>query len=105
MPSRKPRIALTVEPELDAVLQRLSELTGEPKTRIINDFLGQLMPVFEEMANSLQHIKETKDAIPQLARFSKPSMRWRTDEYIMHLTRHFSKPSMRWRTGIHSAKD
>ena len=46
MPSQKPRIALTVEPELDAVLQRLSILTGEPKTRIITDFLGQLMPVF-----------------------------------------------------------
>ena len=38
MPSRKPRIALTVEPELDAVLTRLSDLTGEPKTRIITDF-------------------------------------------------------------------
>ena len=38
MPSQKPRIALTVEPELDAVLQRLSILTGEPKTRIITDF-------------------------------------------------------------------
>ena len=37
MPSRKPRIALTVEPELDAVLTRLSDLT-EPKTRIITDF-------------------------------------------------------------------
>ena len=38
MPSRKPRIALTVEPELDAVLTRLSDLTGEPKTLIITDF-------------------------------------------------------------------
>lgn len=70
MPSRKPRIALTVEPELDAVLTRLSDLTGESKTRIITDFLGDLMPVFEEMANSLQHIKDTKEAIPQLARWT-----------------------------------
>lgn len=70
MPSQKPRIALTVEPELDAVLQRLSILTGEPKTRIITDFLGQLMPVFEDMANSLQHIKETKEAIPHLAKWT-----------------------------------
>ena len=69
MPSQKPRIALTVEPELDAVLQRLSILTGEPKTRIITDFLGQLMPVFEDMANSLQHIK-TKEAIPHLAKWT-----------------------------------
>ena len=28
------------------------------------------MPVFEEMANSLQHIKDTKEAIPQLARWT-----------------------------------
>lgn len=70
MPSQKPRIALTVEPDVNNALERLSSLTGEPKTRIINDFLGQLLPVFLDMADSLQHIKETKEAIPQLARWT-----------------------------------
>ena len=28
------------------------------------------MPVFEDMANSLQHIKETKEAIPHLAKWT-----------------------------------
>lgn len=70
MPSQKPRIALTVEPELDAVLQRLSILTGEPKTRIITDFLKEAYPALVGLSDALQDVKDKKTALPRLAKMS-----------------------------------
>lgn len=70
MPSRKPRIALTVDCEIDDVLTKLSELTGDKKTKIITDFLRDLLPVFVDLEKSLRHVKETKEAMPELAKWT-----------------------------------
>lgn len=39
MPTTKPRIAVTLEPNDYEVVQRLSELTGDPKSRIIAELM------------------------------------------------------------------
>ena len=46
MPSKKARINLTVDDELNTVLKNLSELMNEPKAGIVVGFLKDLMPVF-----------------------------------------------------------
>jgi predicted DNA-binding protein len=66
MPSRKPRIALTVPDQLNESLDKLSDLTGTPKTKLIIDILEQSAPVFEQMILALEQIKQSKENSPAL---------------------------------------
>jgi hypothetical protein len=70
MPTKKTRIALTVDDELNHVLSELSDLTGEPKTKLICDVLNDIMPVYKELVESLKQAKKTKDTLPVLAKWS-----------------------------------
>lgn len=73
MPSQKPRIALTVDEDLNNVLQELSELTKVPKTKIIIDMLTDAQPHLQEIIialRSVQDKKNSKDAIAILGRLS-----------------------------------
>ncbi len=54
MPSRKPRIALTVPDELNDVLDRVSDLSGTPKTKLIIEMLEQYAPVLEQVLEALE---------------------------------------------------
>lgn len=65
MPSRKPRIALTVPDDLHDILDHLSDLTGTPKTKLILEILEQSKPVFQHMISALEQIKESKENAPQ----------------------------------------
>jgi|Wag4MinimDraft_9_1082661.scaffolds.fasta_scaffold03122_2 hypothetical protein len=70
MPSKKTRIALTVEDDLNHVLSELSELTGEPKTKLICDVLNDIVPVYKELVETLKEAKQKKDTLPALAKWS-----------------------------------
>lgn len=61
MPSRKPRVALTVPDDLNALFDRISELNGVPKTKIMLDLLTAYKPVLEEMLNTLEKIHADKE--------------------------------------------
>lgn len=61
MPSKKPRIALTVPPEIDVLLDRLSDLTGTPKTKIIVEMLGEYLPVISSIVEILEQVKADKE--------------------------------------------
>ena len=65
MPSRKPRIALTVPDDLHDILDTLSDLTGTPKTKLILEILEESKPVFIQMITALEQIKESKENAPQ----------------------------------------
>lgn len=69
MPSKKPRIGLTVSPEVDEVLTSISKMLRTPKTKIINEFLDELLPVFKLLDKSLKEVDKTQKAMPALARF------------------------------------
>jgi predicted DNA-binding protein len=60
MPSRK-RIALSVPPEMDEVLERLAALTNQPKTKLILEMLEEYVPVLEQAINALEQIQANKE--------------------------------------------
>lgn len=73
MPSQKPRIALTVDEDLNTLLDELSQLTKTPKSKIIVDMLRDAEPHLREIVvalNMVQDTKNSKDAISVLARLS-----------------------------------
>lgn len=61
MPNQNPRIALTVPKDLNDVLQRLSDLQGVPKTKIILELLTAYQPILEETLNALDKIHKDKE--------------------------------------------
>lgn len=54
MPTKNPRISVTVTPEVSAVIDRLSALTGESKSAFLADLLNTSLPVFERMIHALE---------------------------------------------------
>ena len=60
MPSRKPRVALTMPDDLNALFDRISELNGTPKTKLIVELLQAYEPVLTEMLDTLEKIHADK---------------------------------------------
>lgn len=74
MSTSNPRITVTLQPEVHAVLRRLSQLTKNSQSAIVGDLLMESLPVFERMAEVLdaaEHLRlqgmkasdEVKDAL------------------------------------------
>jgi hypothetical protein len=59
MPQQR-RVALTMPAHLDRLFDRLSELEGKPKTKIIIEYLDSISPHAESMITALEAIKEKK---------------------------------------------
>lgn len=70
MPTKKRRVALTVDDDLDAVLQELSRLTKTPKSTIIVDLLKDAMPHLQEIVNALNLIEDKKSVIPVMSKLT-----------------------------------
>ncbi|MCA4799601.1 hypothetical protein VXQ17_12990 [Acinetobacter towneri] len=68
MPSRKPRIALTVPENIDLILERLSILTNTPKTKLILEMLEEYMPVLERTLDALEQIQADKENASSIAK-------------------------------------
>lgn len=68
MPSQKPRIALTVSDDLNGLLDRLSDLTGTPKSKLIVEMLDQYAPVLKQVLEALEEIKANKENAPAIAK-------------------------------------
>lgn len=60
MPSQKPRLNLTLPDDLYATIQKLADLQGVPKTRIITDLLIQHQPILEAVIAALEQINADK---------------------------------------------
>ena len=61
MPSQKPRVALTMPDDLNALFDRISALNGLPKTKIMVELLTAYKPVLEEMLDTLEKIHADKE--------------------------------------------
>lgn len=70
MPSQKPRIALTVDNDLNALLEDLSVLMKKPKSTIITDLLVDVTPMLIDLRDALQLAEQKKDIKPVLARMT-----------------------------------
>lgn len=68
MPSRKPRIALTVPDDINATLDRLSELTGTVKTKLIIEMLEEYTPILERAITALESIQSDKEKAREIAK-------------------------------------
>jgi hypothetical protein len=70
MPSQKPRIALTVDNDLNTLLEDLSVLMKKPKSTIITDLLVDVTPMLTDLRDALQLAEQKKDIKPVLARMT-----------------------------------
>ena len=61
MPSRKARVALTMPDDLNALFDRISDLNGTPKTKLIVELLQAYEPVLTEMLDTLEKIHADKE--------------------------------------------
>ena len=61
MPSRKPRVALTMPDDLNALFDRISDLNRIPKTKLIVELLQAYEPVLTEMLDTLEKIHADKE--------------------------------------------
>ena len=70
MPSQKPRIALTLDDDLQSVIDDISRITKTPKATIITDILRNSYPALNDLRNALVAVEQKKDVFPHLARIS-----------------------------------
>lgn len=61
MPSRKPRVALTLPDDLDALLDQVADYQGTPKTKLITEILLECKPVLQQMLSAYKLIQENKE--------------------------------------------
>ena len=54
MPTLNPRITITLEPSVHAILRRLSQLTKESQSAIVSDLLSQSSPAFSKIITVLE---------------------------------------------------
>ena len=73
MPSQKPRIALTVPDDINSTLDRLSDLTGTPKTKLILEMLEEYMPILDRTISALEQIQADKANAPAIAKIRSRS--------------------------------
>ena len=66
MPSRKPRVALTLPHDLDALLDQVADYQGTPKTKLITEILLECKPVLQQMLSAYKLIQENKRVLPIL---------------------------------------
>jgi hypothetical protein len=68
MPATNPRLTITMQPSLAAILRRVSQLTGSSQSSIIGELLMQSMPIFERMVIVLDaagKLKEQGEKMPK----------------------------------------
>lgn len=62
MATRKNRIAISVTDELNDLLTRLSNLSGQPKSKIILEMVEDTQPYLEEIVKALEMAENAKDS-------------------------------------------
>ena len=61
MPTKKTRINLSVDEDMNELLIELAALQGIPKATLVTEYLNQLRPHMEEMRDAIRMINEKKD--------------------------------------------
>ena len=59
MPSKKPRIAITVDHEVHAKLMQFAKDSGIPAATLIGQLIPQLLPLIESMGRAIKQAKES----------------------------------------------
>lgn len=64
MPTCKPRVMLTLEPEDHAILARLSTLQHRPVSAILRDVVHEFSPIASRIADALEAAYRLQDQAP-----------------------------------------
>ena len=65
MPTRNPRINITLKQADYDVIKRLSELTGSSRSKTIKEYLEVVIPTLERVADNLEIIKNSDKNIKE----------------------------------------
>lgn len=68
MPSRKPRVALTLPDDLNVLLDQVADYQGTPKTKLITEILLECQPIFEQMLTAYKLIEENKEGTADIVK-------------------------------------
>lgn len=68
MPSQKPRVALTLPDDLNAIFERISDLQKIPKTKVILELLTAYQPILEETVKALEKIENDRENAQKIAK-------------------------------------
>lgn len=71
MATRKPRIILTVEPEVNELLQDLYKHTGKPKATFLSDLLNEALPALYQLREALDNIEDKKAMMGNIATMTR----------------------------------
>ena len=66
MPTNNPRLTITLEPSLAALLRRLSELTGNSQSKLIAEILQGSEQVFERLIRVLEAAETAKAQLKEV---------------------------------------
>lgn len=86
MATRKNRIAISVTDDLNDLLNKLSALSGQPKSKIILDMVEDAQPFLEDIIKALEMAKNAKDSrqpvtlLADLAKLANEQMNIINDE-------------------------
>lgn len=61
MPSKKTRINLTVDDDMDKLLTELAALQGIPKTTLVHEYLEAMRPHMVEIRDAIRMVNDKKD--------------------------------------------
>lgn len=61
LPTKNPRVAVTLKPSTDAVLRALSRLSKRSVSGIIGDMVEQGVPIFERVVRLMQAAQDAKE--------------------------------------------
>lgn len=59
MPTKKKRVAITVDDDVHAVLMQFGKVSGVPAATLIGQLIPQLLPLLESMTYALKEAKES----------------------------------------------
>lgn len=62
MPTQKPRLSVTLEPESYETLKRAGEVAGVPASRMVAELLESFMPVLREMVAAMEGMERRDPA-------------------------------------------
>ena len=66
MPSKKTRVNLTIDDDMDELLIELADLQGVPKATLVVQYLEAMRPHMIEIRNAIRMVNEKKDPSPYL---------------------------------------
>lgn len=65
MPTKNPRVAVTLKPSTSAALKRMSDLSGNSQSAIIGELLEAAEPVFERMCKVIEAAKFAQSSVKE----------------------------------------